>query len=262
MKMNRKMLILIFTVIIFYSCGPEAPSKYDKYYEIPELSEYEILYNQNLKEIHLQTYVNDNSVGSMNYVNVDIYYPKSDTVSFKVTLNDSGKNGDQISNDQYFGFTYNPSLPDIPLGVLKAVFNAQDSDNNNAETVTDSIIFDLNYAPVIENIDAPDSIQRPTSGEEYIYIHATVSDANGLEDIRTVYFQVEDNDNPGTWSNSFPLYDDGNENYNDNVSGDGIFSGGFAIDSYNKLATNYLRYIAIDYSDEQSEVVKDSIAIY
>lgn len=260
--MNRKILILIFTVIIFYSCGPEAPKEDNEVYNIPELSESEILYDQNLKQIHLQTYVNDNSVESMKFVNVDIYYPRSDTISCKVTLNDSGINGDQIPNDQYFGFTYDPNLPDMPLGILKAVFNAQDSDNNNAEITVDSIVFDINYTPVIENINAPDSVERPITGEEYVYIHVTVSDANGLDDIKTVYFQVEDNDNPGNWSDGFLLFDDGNEEYNDNVSGDGIFSGGFSINISNDLTTNYFRYIAVDYSDAQSEIVKDSIVVY
>ncbi len=262
MEINRKILILIFTMFIFYSCGPEAPKEDDEVYNIPELSESEILYNQNLKQIHLQTYVNDNSVGSMQYVSADIYYPKSDTVSIKVTLNDSGVNGDQIPNDQYFGFTYDPILPDKPLGILKAVFNARDSDNNNAEIAVDSIVFDLNYAPEIKNIDAPDSVKRPSSGEEYVYIHVTVSDTNGLDDIQKVYFQVEDNDDPGNWSDEFLLFDNGNEEYNDNVSGDGIFSGGFSINENNKLAPNYFRYIAIDYSEEQSEIVKDTIIVY
>ena len=247
---------------IFYSCGPEAPSECEKYYEIPELSESGILYNPNLKQIHLQTYVNDNLVGSMNFVTVDIYYPKSDTVSFKVTLNDSGKNGDQIPYDQFFGYTYSPNLPDMPLGVLKAVFSAQDSDNNNAEIVIDSIIFAINYAPIIENIDAPDSVQRPTSGEESVYIHVTVSDANGLEDIKTVYFQVEDNDSAGVWRDRFNLYDNGDEYFHDNVANDGIYSGGFSINKNNKLTVNVFRYIAIDYADEQSEAIIDSIVIY
>ncbi len=188
MKLNKKILILIFTIMIFYSCGPEAPKENDKIYNIPELSESEILYNQNLRQIHLQTYVNDNSVESMKYVNVDIYYPKSDTISCKVNLNDSGINGDQIPNDQYFGFTFDSNLPDMPLGILKGIFSARDSDDNNAEIAIDSIVFDINYAPVIENINVPDSVQKPSSGEKHIYFHVTVSDKNGLDDIKTVFF--------------------------------------------------------------------------
>ncbi len=258
--MNRIILIIILITLI--SCGPEKPVNENEIYDIPELSESEILYNQNSKEIHLQTLVNDNQIDLMKYVSANIYYPKSDTVSLSVMLNDSGINGDQIPNDQYFGITFNANLPDMPLGVLKAVFSSKDGDDNISKIVSDSIIFDINFAPVIENIDAPDSIARPSSGDKHVYIHVTVSDTNGLDDIKLVYFQVEDNDNPGNWSDGFRLYDDGNEEYKDNVSGDGIFSGGFSILPNNKLATNIFRYIAIDYSDEQSDAVLDSIVIY
>ncbi|MEA1985925.1 MAG: hypothetical protein U9N76_00370 [Candidatus Marinimicrobia bacterium] len=259
--MRKKIFILIIGLIILNSCGPEIPTN-NEIPNIPELSQTEILYNKDLKQIHLQTFINDNNVECI-YVSVDVYYPKSDIVSKTVTLNDSGKNGDQLPYDQYFGITFDADLPDVPLGVMKAIFSAKDSDDNLAEIVADSIIFDFNYAPVIEYIDAPDSVKKPSSGDEYINIHATVSDKNGLDDIQTVYFQVEDNSNPGSWSGAFLLHDDGNEAiHNDAVANDGIYSNILTISSTNSLATNYFRYIAVDYSDEESEAVLDSIVIY
>jgi len=82
-----------------------------------------------------------------------------------------------------------------------------------------------NSPPVLSDLSMPDSVNR---GESFVF-SIKVTDANGLNDIAGVYFELfrPDNSivNTGSGDTKFPMFDDGNTSQSGDVTaGDGIYS--------------------------------------
>lgn len=82
-----------------------------------------------------------------------------------------------------------------------------------------------NSPPELSDLSMPDSVNR---GESFVF-SIKVTDANGLNDIAGVYFELYRPDNSivntGSGDTKFPMFDDGNTSQSGDVTaGDGIYS--------------------------------------
>ncbi len=109
--------------------------------------------------------------------------------------------------------------------------------------------------PVIESIDAPDTIQRPETGTSLIQLVAVVSDPDGLSNIANVVF----------WNVTNPqarigLFDDG-EQGGDEVADDGRYTVTIQIDNTAAPGVNRFAFQATDRSGLRSEIVTKEITV-
>jgi len=66
-----------------------------------------------------------------------------------------------------------------------------------------------NHPPVVDSVTAPDSVQVQDSSAILFTIYATASDPDGINDLKTVYFDTYKPDGSPSKGNPFPMYDDG-----------------------------------------------------
>ena len=109
--------------------------------------------------------------------------------------------------------------------------------------------------PVIEEIDAPDVIERPDTGSSLVALVAVVSDPDGLSNIANVLFWNVDRP-----ADTFALFDDGDQG-GDEVAGDGRYTVTIQISSTASLGTNVFAFQATDRGGLRSEVVTKEITV-
>ena len=126
-------------------------------------------------------------------------------------------------------------------------------------------IFDPGDPPVVEEIIAPDTLQRPAVGQPpaTLPLIAVVSDPDGLTDVEKVEFW-----NVDTPNNRFELCDDGGgqpcggaTDSGDETAGDGRYTLTVFIASTNALGTNTFVFQAIDRAGLRSETVQKQITV-
>jgi hypothetical protein len=110
--------------------------------------------------------------------------------------------------------------------------------------------------PVIERIEAPDVVQRPSPGNPAVPLKvvAVVTDPDGLANLAQVLFW-----NASRPDATFPMADDGENG--DDVAGDGHYTTIVQVESSNQPGTNTLAFQAFDRSGLASEVVEKQITI-
>ena len=135
-------------------------------------------------------------------------------------LKDEGENGDILKDDGLYSLkVINNTLTQNPIAndTGKVYLDFEATYNNNASFVAQDSFYLGNIIPIIESISAPDIITLPDSGGvTFKTVKATVSDANGLADIRRVGFVSYHLLNDSTSillndGNIINLYDDGSE---------------------------------------------------
>jgi hypothetical protein len=151
--------------------------------------------------------------------------------------NGSSDNGDKFPGDGIFS-TIIWIKPTISLPSVLFEFKAIDYEGAQSNIVERTF---ENHPPVIMNLDVPDSIRIPASGQEAHYFYLTVEDPDGLNDIDSVYFQ----------NINFPdirtMFDDGNFSLNgDQTAGDGIYTLRVWISSSNNPSVNEFRFNVVD----------------
>ena len=156
-------------------------------------------------------------------------------------LNDNGDFGDILKGDD----TYSRKIDIIDLdstnslvyedtGTVYLKIFAQYK-NDSSYSLSDSLSLE-NIIPQIVSIDTPDTLFLPNSGFTLDTLRVTVTDANGVEDIRwAAYKSLKPNGTYANNGNLIFLYDDGGEEIifqsdlitltsGDTIAGDGIFS--------------------------------------
>ena len=126
-------------------------------------------------------------------------------------------------------------------------------------------VFDPGDPPVIDEIVAPDTVQRPAVGQPAVTLPliAVVSDPDGLTDVEKVEFW-----NVNTPNNRFELCDDGGgqpcggaSDSGDETAGDGRFTLTVFIASTNAPGTNTFVFQAIDRAGLRSETAEKQITV-
>ena len=175
-------------------------------------------------------------------------------------LFDNQLGGDVTADDSIYSRLF-PSPFDEPItgkmNVLFVVFV-----DGVIYTATDTLKM-LNQRPVIDSVAMETTVMKPT-GELLIkdWIYVDVSDPDGVDDLKSVTFQIVKPDgtlgvgNDG--STVFYLFDDGKDTspygiFNDVAPGDGRYSGGVSFSAANDSGTYQFRFVAMDYSNETSD---------
>ncbi len=126
-------------------------------------------------------------------------------------------------------------------------------------------VFEPGEPPVIDEIVAPDTLQRPAVGQPAVTLPliAVVSDPDGLTDVEKVEFW-----NVDTPNNRFDLCDDGGgqpcgvaADSGDETASDGRYTLTVFIASTNTLGTNTFAFQAIDRAGLRSEIVEKQITV-
>ena len=155
--------------------------------------------------------------------------------------NGSSDNGDKFPGDGIFS-TIIWIKPTISLPTVRFEFTAIDYEGAKSNIVERTF---ENRPPVIVVLDVPDSIQRPTSGIQLVFFYLTANDADGLNDIDSVYFRNLSSQTP----TNILMYDDGNvQDHGDEVANDGIFSRGVSIDQNTLLGIKEFHFEIVDKS--------------
>ena len=148
----------------------------------------------------------------------DVYPPGSPVSYYRAILNDSGVEGDSAAADL----------------IYTAVFDLSD---------------ELTDPPVIQNVVIPENLSR--SLEEPILLSATVTDPQGLGDVKNVYFKAFKPDGtPASDQPFFSLYDDGDAtNHGDEIANDGTYSLLIQISPENNKGSYRFEFYAEDFTE-------------
>lgn len=169
--------------------------------------------------------------------------------------------------DRYTGST-TIEISAVEVATYPILVYAVDKANRASGEVRGQLVytrtFDPGSPPVIDDVEAPDSVTRPAPGDPAVVFQyvAVVSDPDGLSDVAEVEVDIE---SVGT----LRLCDDGgvsdcNAGFpasGDATAGDGRFTLTLQVDSNNQPATLMLRFKATDRAGLESEVVERSFTI-
>ncbi len=144
----------------------------------------------------------------------------------------------------------------IALFVLIALFSG--CEKEYAEVI-DPV---QNIPPIIRNLQAPDTLSLHPTDTLKSFLRIEVYDADGYEDIKSVYFNSYLPDGNPSRSNPIYLFDDGNLQANgDLVARDGIFSRIIILPPNTPKGTYRFDFQAIDKKDEVSNIISHNIVV-
>ena len=198
---------------------------------------------------------------------------KNDTLR----LYDDESEGDILANDNIFSRKIKNSssviLNVIPKSAKDSVFLSVQSMYNGRLMKSDVEFFILgNIHPKIGSITLPQSVDRPASNADpnivntiKFTVSANASDANGLDDIKRVFFRSYHVGLDSLMNNGNPilLLDDGSgpNGNGDLQKGDGTFSRTISISENALVGTYQWTFEAQDKSNAYSDTVKRSIVV-
>jgi hypothetical protein len=168
------------------------------------------------------------------------------------------------NNSPVFSASIDSSYAARRKGDIQLHFVAEDRAGDFSGPVTRDVYME-NTPPVLLSIQVPDTILIPSSGMNVDTVRAQVTDRQSLMDIQSVYFisQLRQPDGSlGAPSDPVYLLDDGSQTGSgDLLAGDGWYSRIIRIESGNTAGTYLFTFIAIDYVDQESNVLVDSVRV-
>lgn len=176
-----------------------------------------------------------------------IYSLNHESLLHEGYLNDVGYDSDSIAGDGIYSSTISFQIPRVISGLFLVKIQAIDLNDSysNELILSFNIIRSVSY-PTISNLIATDTVRLPVSGEIPIPLHISVSDSDGLADIKEVFFRNLDFSDPTL---KVFLFDNGNILDNgDSIAGDGIFSRIIKLKYDNTPKPNRLEFQAKDFS--------------
>ena len=274
-KMNRRsiLFLVICASLAFYSC--EEPSAK---LESNPISDVNFNYLQSSKKFFVSALVNSRYMDSaLDSVEVLWRGTNQQNTGDTLKLYDDGKFGDIIANDNIFSRRIpnsNTILANvIPASAKDSVFLSIRSIYKNRIVESELNPFILgNIHPKIGAIVIPSSVDRPSSNADPNIVNtikfsvtASVSDANGLDDIKRVFFRsyhvgLDSVMNSG---NPILLLDDGSgsSGSGDLQKGDGRYSRTISISENALVGTYHWIFEAQDLSNAYSDTVKRQIIV-
>lgn len=261
--------IWLLTGLIFFGC-PGGDSTEEV--ETMVLQELEFNFHQGMNTLYYGVKVEPSYLGK-NLQAVNALYFGFDTTKTADTLvlNDSGINGDIISDDDVFSVKVTNDtnhvkyvLEPSDTGTVYVKYIAQYGTYLKSKMMSQKT---GNDGPIIQSVSMPDSMRRPGADSVSVAtIVVSLTDADGHEDIQTCYLMFQKPD--GSYSSGSPisLYDDGVKDFTmylwDDIAKDGKYSRYIIIDSNNPLGTYTSYFYARDYSGILSEPYVTSLVVY
>ena len=192
-----------------------------------------------------------------------------------IRLLDDGTEGDMIAKDLSYSRKF---LNDI--SIIKNVIPSSAKDSvflsiislYGSNSISDSSTFLLgNIRPKLGKVIVPSTVVRPTANPDPNIVNtvkftvtAAVSDPNGLDDIKRVFFRSYnvDKDSLMNGGNPILLYDDGDKDSSGDLQkGDGQFSRTISITENALLGTYHWTFEAQDLSSAYSDTVKKVLIV-
>ena len=198
----------------------------------------------------------------------------SDTAD-TIRLFDDGTKGDMISKDQLYSHkisNHSDSIKNvIPSSAKDSVFFSI-MGQYGGKSISQSEIFLLgNIRPNIGTVVVPDTVIRPTANPDpnitntvKFSVTATVSDPNGVDDIKRVFFRSYHvgKDSLMNGGNPIFLYDDGDKDTSGDLQkGDGKFSRTISINENALVGTYHWTFEAQDLSSAYSDTLKKILVV-
>ena len=176
-------------------------------------------------------------------------------------------NGDVTAGDSIFSYKLDSSYAAGKKGSYRFLFTPYDAFTFPGVSKSTNIFLE-NSAGRIISVSMPDSLPLPSQGSELVQVYADVSDPQGLDDVDSVYFTLEDSQGKfvrDDYGNTvkITLADDGDMNNNgDRVAGDGTFSVIIQVTSTNRKEDYTLHFYERDLVGNLSEDTQHPFVIY
>lgn len=262
----KKLLLLILLITVY--CGCE--KKFDTPLE-PATAVYQVFqvatfdsFTHTLSDSLINPSIEFTSTSDIKRVWIEILSPENEKISSgTISLYDNGSaaTGDAVKGDNIFS-TLVTMKSEFINGTYLITYFIEDKTGAVKKVASQTFVFDngkANVAPVILSVSMPDTVEVP-SAIAFI-IETSVSDSNGIKDIKEVYFATVRPDQTSSGLRT-SLYDDGNYTENgDASSGDGIYSRVVRIDSANQKGTYRFDFEAGDRGGLVSPVVRKYILV-
>lgn len=143
--------------------------------------------------------------------------------------------------------------------IINAYTMSENVGGNFAQT-SFRIIGISNNPPDILEINNPDEIQRPASGNQTVRFAARVTDEDGQDTIENVFMRLISQTSGEVGNSPFLLYDNGIDG-GDEVENDSLYTLTFEINDQNQPDTYFLEYFAIDQGGLVSDTVTSTFSI-
>lgn len=267
MKYIKYFALIIVIAILFASCEKEDTSVVDPRLTFPVIlgtfitpSVYD---TSDVNGTAWALVISEETVAS---VTVTVKNPLNSEIGI-FNLRDDGAAPDTTSGDGKYTGYFTFSMQCRLVGEYKAEFLAKNVSglNSSLNTETFAVINSNNQPPVLSNLIAPDSLQRPATGESVVFLRITATDPNGQCDLPNngVFFNSIRPDGVPSSGNPFFMYDDGDTlSHCDAVLGDGNYSLCIRISSTNLTGTYTFKYNARDRSNVLSDTLFHTIYVY
>ncbi|MGE5430674.1 MAG: hypothetical protein ACM3QX_06355 [Syntrophomonadaceae bacterium] len=203
-----------------------------------------------------------NSSSDIEQVWIDVYTPdgvKLNDNPFYLADNGNKALGDTLKGDNVFSGRFKFSQRYLN-GRYRIDYYVLSKDGLTKKVAEHSFVYDnkqTDYPPVLSELVMPDTVN---AGELFTFT-LKVSDKNGLNDIKKVFFKfirLED----GTSSANADMWDDGNlDLHGDAAKGDGIYSFKNYFTADTKGRTREFVFQAIDRSDSLSNIITHNIYV-
>jgi hypothetical protein len=202
-------------------------------------------------------------------VTATVVRPGSVDVVTEVTLRDDGVPPDQIARDSTYTAQVAFTIERAHAGRYRVRFQATTSSGAIGNILERALkLGRRNSPPMLSNVDMPDSISVPVNDTLRVQFTATVSDSDGLADIREVAFRRISPPDP----TKFFMKDDGGREppvniggilvgSGDDVAGDGRYSFLIPITPSATRRTNVFLFQAVDSFGDTSRSIIDSLSV-
>ena len=266
-------IILILKSMLILSCEEPIVESEPK-----SIADINFNYLQSSKKLFVSALISPSYMNT-SLDSVEVLWKGTDQQNTSDTLKlfDDGTFGDIISNDNIFSRRIPNSSSAItnviPASAKDSVFLIIRSTYKNRKVESDLYSFILgNIHPKIGTVVLPSSVDRPTSNSDPNIVNtikftvtASASDANGIEDIKRVFFRSYHVglDSMMNGGNPILLLDDGESSAGsgDLQKGDGTFSRTISISENALIGTYHWIFEAQDLSNAYSDTVKKMIIV-
>ncbi|HGY54432.1 MAG TPA: hypothetical protein ENK44_01895 [Caldithrix abyssi] len=177
------------------------------------------------------------------------------------------QNGDVTAGDSVYSFKMDSAYAAGKQGEYRFRFTPYDAFTTPGQPAEMTMYLE-NLAGQVSTVFMADSVPKPTQGSILVQVAAQVNDPQGLGDVDSVYFTLEDSQGKfvrDDYGNivKIPLFDDGdNENNGDQTAGDGLFSVILQVTSTNRQEAYTLHFYERDLVGNLSADKQKSFVIY
>ncbi len=184
------------------------------------------------------------------------------------SMSDNGSSPDTTGNNGVYTATVNYTTTScLTVGNYSVQYlaTAQSGLTSNLIVLTQPVYYSNNVAPAVSFVNAPDTVIKPTTGQNAFPITVKGSDPNGQCDLKIVFLKtIKPDGTPGNSGNPIQMFDDGDLiAHGDSVAGDGRFSRIVIIDSSPATLTGtyQFNYQATDNTGLSSAVLNKPVFV-